>query len=309
MAQDKKITKIQELTYEMKVEDVMTRNVITISPKTMIDELREILRDKRISGAPVVEDNRLVGLVSIEDFIRFLAEGSRELFVEEKMTRKVETLYADEPLVHAVNKFSEYGFGRFPVLKRGSKKVVGILTKSDIIKGLLKKLEIDYHSEEIHRYRASHIFEDIIADESMLTFQYNVAGKDFSRAGECSGALKKTLLRLGIHPQIVRRVVIATYEAEINIVVFTNGGKIIALVTPEEIKIKAIDSGPGIPDVNKALQPGFSTASDEIREMGFGAGMGLNNIQKCADKFALVSTVKKGTELEAIIHTNGRRNN
>jgi CBS domain-containing protein/anti-sigma regulatory factor (Ser/Thr protein kinase) len=309
MVRKREITKIQELTYEMKVENVMTKDVVTVSPKSEMDELREILRDKNISGAPVVEGNRLVGLVSIEDFIGYLANRNEGLLVEEIMTRNVEILYADEPLVHAVNKFSTHKFGRFPVIERKGKKLVGILTKSDIIKGLLKKLEIDYHTEEIHRYRASHIFEDIIADECMLTFQYNVLGQDFGQAGECASSLKKTLLRLGINPQVVRRVVIATYEAEINIVVFTRGGKIIASVTPKEMRIKAIDFGPGIADIKQALQPGFSTASDKIREMGFGAGMGLNNIQKCSDKFNIVSTVEKGTEIEAIMHIKGRRDN
>jgi len=180
----------------------------------------------------------------------------------------------------------------------------GVITKGDIVRGLLKQLEIDYHEEEIHRYRASHIFEDIIADATTLIFQYKVSGQNFDRAGETSSGLKKTLNRLGIPPIIVRRIAIAVYEAEMNIVVFTSGGEITAQVTPKMIKIEAVDKGPGIADVQKALEPGFSTAPDWVRALGFGAGMGLPNIQKCADEMKLESTIGLGTRLEIMVHLN-----
>jgi anti-sigma regulatory factor (Ser/Thr protein kinase) len=167
---------------------------------------------------------------------------------------------------------------------------------------LLHKLEIDYHEEEIHRYRASHIFEDIIGDKVALTFQSHVAGKDFNLAGKASSGLKKTLDRLGIHPRIVRRAAIASYEAEMNIVIYTDGGTITASVLPDKITIDVKDFGPGIPDIEKALTPGFSTASDWVRELGFGAGMGLVNIKKCADKISLTSEVGKGTHLRIILN-------
>lgn len=308
MAQDKEITRVQELTYELRVKDVMTTDVVTLGPKDTMSELREILRSRRISGTPVVEGDQLVGIVSIEDLIKCLAYGEMNASIEEKMTRKVETLYADERLVRAVSKFDRYGFGRFPVIERDQGKLVGIITKGDIIEGLLKKLEIDYHREEVHRYRATHIFEDIVADNTVLQLQYNVVGQDFSRAGESASALRKTLSLLGFHPHIVRRVAIAAYEAEMNIVIYTNGGKISAWVQPEEIKIEARDTGPGIPDIEQAMQPGFSTAAEWVRELGFGAGMGLPNIKKCADKMDLTSQVGKGTTLEATIYlTGGKR--
>ncbi len=308
MVQDKEITRVQELTYELKVEDVMTKDIVTVSPKVTMNELRGILRIKRISGTPVGEGNQLVGIVSIEDLIKCLADGEMDASIEEKMSKEVATLYTDESLIHAVSKFSQYGFGRLPVIERAQGKLVGILTKGDIIKGLLKKLEIEYHEEEIYRYRASHIFEDIIADKTSLHFQYNIVGQDFNRAGEAASGLKKTLSRLGFHPQIVRRVTIAAYEAEMNIVVFTNGGQISAEVQPELIKIKASDTGPGITDIERAMQPGFSTASEWVQELGFGAGMGLSNIKKCADKMILTSQVGKGTELKATIYIKKRGN-
>ena len=303
---NKEITKVQELIYELKVEQAMTKDVIKVHPKNRMGELREILRVNRISGTPVVDEDKLVGIVSIEDFIKCLADGEMDAFIEDKMTKKVETLYADEPLIHAVNKFNRHGFGRFPVIERDNGKLVGIITKSDIIKTLLKEIEINYQEEEIHRYRASHIFKDIIADKTTLIFEYNIAGQDFKHAGESASGLKKSLARLGINPQILRRVAIATYEAEMNIVIFTSGGRIIAYVKPDEIRVEAIDTGPGIPDVEQAMQPGFSTASTIVQEWGFGAGMGLPNIKKCADKMNINSVVGKGTKLEVIIYTGGK---
>lgn len=301
MAKDKKITKIQELTYELRVGDVMTKKVVTVGPKEVIYALREILGRNRISGTPVVDRGKLVGLVSIEDFINCLAQGETNALIEEKMTKEVESLYADEPLVHAVGKFDQYGFGRFPVIERGSSRLVGIITKGDIVKGLLRKLEIDYQEEEIHKYRASHIFEDIIADNTTLIFEYRVEGKNLDRAGESASGLRRTLDRLGIRPDVVRRVAIAAYEAEMNIVIFTEGGQLTASVQPHRIRIDVTDEGPGIPDIEQAMQPGFSTAPDWIRELGFGAGMGLSNIKNCADKMRLNSKVGKGTHLEVVV--------
>ena len=303
VAQNSEITRVQELTYELKVEDVMTKDIVTVGLKDTMNQLREVLRVRRISGTPVVEDNQLVGIVSIEDLIKCLANGEMDATIEEKMTKKVATLYDDEPLVRVVSKFDRDDFGRFPVIERDQGRLVGILTKGDIIRGLLRRLEAEYHEEELHRYRASHIFEDIVADKTRLQFQYNIVGQDFNRAGESASNLKKTLLRLGLHPQTVRRAAIVAYEAEMNIVIFTNGGQISARVQPEFIQIKASDTGPGIPDIERAMQPGFSTALEWVRELGFGAGMGLPNIKKCADEMDLTSQVGKGTELKVTIFT------
>jgi CBS domain-containing protein/anti-sigma regulatory factor (Ser/Thr protein kinase) len=297
----KQVTKIQELAYELKVQDAMTRKGIVISPDATMAEFRELLRANRISGTPVVQDGKMVGVVSIEDLIKTLAAGELNTKVREKMIPDPVTLVADEPLVHAVSKFNQLRFGRFPVVNDQG-ELVGIITEGDIMRAVLRRLEVDYREEEIHRYRASHIFEDILADEVGLVFGYRVAAQDFGRAGEASSGLKKTLGRLGIHPSVIRRVAVATYEAEINIVVYTEGGEVVAEVRRDRIKIEALDKGPGIPDIEQAMQPGFSTASNWVREMGFGAGMGLPNIKSCSDEMYLESTVGVGTHLTLIIH-------
>jgi len=300
-AREKEVTKLQELAYELKVAQAMTTDVITVSPDTTMAEFREVLRVNRISGTPVVEGGRMIGVISIEDLIRALASGELEARVGEKMTRNPETLYADEPLIHAVSKFERLGYGRFPVIDRAG-NLVGILVQGDIVRALLHQLEIEYHEEEIHRYRASHIFEDILADQVTLLFRYHIEGGNFTKAGDASSRLKRTLTRLGIDPRIVRRVAIASYEAEMNIVIYADEGEITAEVRPEQIRIVAADKGPGIPDIEKAMEPGFSTAPEWVRELGFGAGMGLPNIENCADEMNLESTVGVGTRLEILIY-------
>ncbi len=301
MSGKSQLSPTQELVYEMKVDEVMTRHVVTVSPEMLMGELREILRSNRISGAPVVLNGELVGMVSLEDFIKWLADGSPEARVDERMTHDVMTISSDESLVQAVSRLDRHGYGRLPVIHRNGGKLVGVITKGDIVAGLLRKLEVGYHEEEIHRYRASHIFEDIIADQTTLVFQYHVVGKDFKKAGSGATDLKKSLGRLEIHPQICRRAAIIAYEAEMNIVIYTDGGELIAKIESGSITIEAKDEGPGIADMQRAFTPGYSTASEWVRELGFGAGMGLCNIKKCADEIDVESVVGKGTRLEAKI--------
>ena len=301
MAPNNKISKIQELVYEIRVGEVMKKDVFTVSPRTHMSVLRLILQDKRFSGAPVIDKGKLVGIISVEDFIKWLADREQDCPIGEKMTRCVRTLYDDEPLTHAINKFERHGFGRLVVIDRQNKKLRGIITKGDVVEGLLKKLEVDYDDEETRCLRIRHFFEDILADKATLLFQYDVIGHDFKRAGECASRLKATLKRLGLHPQTTRRVAIATYEAEMNLIIYTDGGHIRVRVEPHEILVRVEDSGPGIPDVEKAMQLGYSTAPEWVRELGFGAGMGLDNIRKCASKMGLKSKVGKGTQLRICV--------
>ncbi len=129
----------------------------------------------------------------------------------------------------------------------------------------------------------------------VLKEQFTVTGRDFGRAGTVSTTIKSKLKQIGFSPDVIRRVAIATYEAEINVVVYADRATVTFEVTPAEITVTLEDQGRGIADIEQAMQEGFSTATDEIREMGFGAGMGLPNIKKNSDDLKVTSEVGVGT--------------
>lgn len=210
MSEIPQLSRIQELVYEIKTQEVMTRDVATVAPETSMSELREILRSRRIAGTPVLSGDKIVGIISIEDLINWLSSGPPEAIVGERMTHDVMVGYEDEPLVHVVSRLDRRGYGRLPVVERESGKLVGVITKGDIAEGLMRKLEVGYQEEEIRSFRASHIFDDIIADAAMLLLRYKVAGKDFRAAGSGATRMKKTLSRLGIEPRALRRIAIVT---------------------------------------------------------------------------------------------------
>ena len=275
----------------------MTRDVVTISPQASMRDLKVLLRDRRISGVPVVDNGKLIGIISIENLIQALEKNQIDSAVSEHMTRQVHTLRPEDPLVKAVNFFAQYGYGRYPVVDSNG-QLVGIITKGDILRATLHQMEVRWEAEEIHRYRASHIFEDIESEETSLVLRYNIKAQDFVRGGEASSKIKRALERLGAPPPVIRRVAVAVYEGETNIIIHSVGGYIHAEIRPDKVTIYIVDYGPGIPDVEQAMQPGFSTAPDWIRELGFGAGMGLINIKNCADTMKLTSKMGEGTRLE-----------
>ncbi len=300
------ISKGEELVYELKVGEIMSRGLITVRPETPMREVKEILRDRRISGVPVMADGELAGIASIEDLIVAMEAGRLDAPVSECMTARLHTVREEETVVRALGIFAKTGVGRLPVLDAQG-QLAGIITPDDITRGVLKALQAAYHEEEERRYRASHIFEDILSDRTSVILRYDVPVRDFAAAGRASSQLKHTLQRLGIDPRIVRRVAIASYEAEMNLVIHTlQGGSLEAEVSPESVALLAADNGPGIPDVEQAQRPGYSTAPDWIREMGFGAGMGLSNIRTCADEMHLDSAPRRGTRLTAIVYLKPR---
>lgn len=130
-----------------------------------------------------------------------------------------------------------------------------------------------------------------------ITFHFNVDGDDFTSAGHASVQVKKSLRQLGLSPEIIRRVSIAMYEGEINMVIHAGGGTAHITVSESDIEIVLKDSGPGIKNIDEAMQEGFSTAPDNIRSLGFGAGMGLPNMKRYTDYMHIESEVGRGTTI------------
>lgn len=135
-----------------------------------------------------------------------------------------------------------------------------------------------------------------------MHFEFDIEAGDFSKLGQVSSQLKKIMKQLlGAH-KVVKRVVVALYEAEVNVVAHAHSGKVLIDIDTDKLIIQVIDEGPGIPDIQLAMQEGYSTASEEVREMGFGAGMGLSNIKNNSDEFEINSTVGKGTSLKIVTY-------
>ena len=134
-----------------------------------------------------------------------------------------------------------------------------------------------------------------------IHYQYEVDGNDFSRAGEASSKLKQKLKEMNLPPDIIRRCSIAMYEGEINMVIHANGGVIDVDISPERILMVLKDVGPGIPDIEQAMQEGFSTANEEVNMLGFGAGMGLPNMKRSSDEIHIDTELNVGTTVTMVI--------
>ena len=137
-----------------------------------------------------------------------------------------------------------------------------------------------------------------MSDEHELSQKFKIKGGDFGKAGRTSTSIKEILKEIGIDPSIVIRASIAVYEAEMNVVMYAKRGMVTLHITPAELHLKLEDEGQGIADIDQAMKEGFSTATHEMREMGFGAGMGLPNIKRNADQFEITSIPGKGTTLD-----------
>ena len=304
------ITRIEELSYDLKVSEVMSSKLKVVRPAMQMLEVLELFRMGHISGAPVAATDegdagapeKLIGVISMEDIVRALRQNDLLSPASKYMTPRPITARASDPVVEALKTFGARNVGRLPVVDEAG-RLVGILTKGDITDGVLQALQKDYQTEEVRRYRASHLFEDIISDRTSLILRYRIQARDFTHGGNASSNIKRALLRLGADAQTARRCGIAVYEAEVNLIIHTiEGGTIQLEIEPHSISIEVVDTGPGIPDVDLAREPGYSTATDEVRELGFGAGMGLANIQRCVDEMHLESTVGVGTQLTMRIH-------
>lgn len=280
------------------VRDTMVKGVISVKPDTTMREVKEIMRLKSIAGMPVVDEQRkLVGVISIADVFQAMDDDCLDALVKDRMTRNVHTVKPDDLISVALALFRRFKFGRLPVVN-DDYQVVGIITTNDIVKRLACFLKLDEITGETVKMP--------LEDSEREAMEFNIEGGDFDNAGYAASNLKRNLQGLGIAPQIIRKAAIAAYEAEMNIVIHANEGVLRASITPEKLRIHVKDTGPGINDVNQAMELGFSTAPDHVREMGFGAGMGLPNIRKSSDKFEIKSVPGQGTELNIEIDLKGR---
>ncbi len=301
------IGKIQELIYELKIESVMRRDMVIIAPEATVRDAKELLLKYHITGLPVIDGTTLIGFMTIANVMACLERQGYENIVKEHMTHPpFPSVYADDSVVHALSKLSQQDERRVLVFDH-DENFVGIITSGDITTGLLKAINLGFRQEEISQYRARHIFQDIESDETSLVLRYTVKGGDFTHGGEASSKIKKAMQRMGANPQDVRKIAIAIYEAEMNLIIHTiRGGQIVAEITPKDVTMTVTDDGPGIPDIGKAMEAGFSTSSMTIKSLGFGAGMGLPNIKRCMSRMKLESVVGegagKGTTLTMVLH-------
>jgi CBS domain-containing protein/anti-sigma regulatory factor (Ser/Thr protein kinase) len=288
---------VLELIYQLKIKDVMNSSVITAKKTDTMQHIKALMRENYITGLPIVEDRMLLGIVSIEDIIMALDEGAIDLPAEEKMTKNVIVLEEDMPLSFAISYLNKYRYGRFPVLNK-KKEMVGILTSKDVIRTLLVEMNREVlRLEKMHQKHAR--APDLFSEMDFTTVRF-----DFELAGRASTEIKKALKNRNIDPKIIRRIAIASYELEINQVVHSLGGTISCSIQPDKVVVTAADVGPGIEDIGKVLQEGWSTADEWIRSLGFGAGMGLPNTKRVSDEFYIESTPGAGTTVRSVVFIN-----
>lgn len=300
---------------DKRVKEFMNQEIVAISYKRKVKEAKEIMRLKNLTGIPVIDENKkLVGIISVLDIIKVLEHEGKEgldMPLEDVMTYPVETLLPEDDIVKAFYKFKKYGFGRLPVIDT-SNRVIGIITPMELAEGFARYLGIQENTENITKISDADRQDDNViklenstdneeGDKALLNMRFNIIGGDFNRAGEASGQIKAKLKQLGIDSETIRRAAIASYEAEMNIVIHAYEGALMVTVAEKYIKIIAKDKGPGIPNIELAMQEGYSTASDKIRELGFGAGMGLPNMKRCSDEFEIQSEVGVGTSVKMVI--------
>lgn len=297
---------VQKLAGGLTAADVMTHNVVTLFEEQKVKQAKELMRLRKFSGIPVVNsEQKLQGIISIDDIINWLEGRNAEAVISEHMTRDVVCVRPNEPIIEIMKKFKRFHYGRFPVVN-GEQTLVGIITPGDVLVKLLQLFEDNMSlqpEERVTRKVKGFDLEFKLDETNKMELRFEVEGGDLGKAGEASSRLKQTLAELGLYtPTFMRKVAIVSYEAEVNIVIHAYRGRMTATITPEFCRIVFEDEGPGIADIERALQPGWSTASEHVRELGFGAGMGLCNMKRWADELMIESTPGVGTTVTAIIY-------
>ncbi|AEE15765.1 CBS domain-containing protein [Treponema brennaborense] len=304
---------VLDLLFKLKVKDVMSAPVLTAGAGDSLRSIQLRMKRKNITGMPIVAGNRLVGIVSMDDIVNAFDGGWIDDRAEAHMTRDIIVLQETMSVSFCVSYFNKYGFGRFPVLN-AEHELTGIVTASDVISALL--VSMNSEMERLENEAAS-LAPDAEArtgsaaagtagnaddKNAVRVVEFKTEPFNFETAGMASTEIKKLLKTMGTDPSLARRIGIASYELEINQVVHSCGGVMRYFIAPEKLVIEAQDTGPGIPDVAKALTEGFSTADDRIRALGFGAGMGLPNTKRVSDDFDITSAPGSGTTVHAVFY-------
>lgn len=290
---------VLDLIYRMKVKDVMTRDLITARRDNTLRDIKHLMKERGITGIPVTdpEHKRILGLVSVDDIIQALDGGYIDDDAEAHMSRNLIVLEEDMPLQFAITYLEKFRYGRFPVLNK-ERELVGIITSRDIIVALL--VEVNKEVEKLEKK-----FENPVPSPGEdVHLEFAVRKFDFENAGKASTEIKKVLKKKELNPRVIRRIAVASYELEMNQVVHAEGGTISFVMQGDRVEILARDTGPGIEDVEKALEEGFSTANEWVRSLGFGAGMGLPNVRRVSDEFSINSKIGEGTTVRAVIFTS-----
>ena len=287
--------RVQELIYGLRISEVMTNRVFAVSRNCTMHDVRSIMKENAISGVPVVDNKRVVGIVTMNDLMNALEQNGLDDCVTQWMVGDVQTLAEDMPLSFAISAFNKFSFRQFPVVNKEN-ELVGIITFRNINLALIRELSRQLREMEYQQENPAD------AETLSLVKVFQLSRYDFENGGKASSEIKRYLKERRISPKIIRRVAVASYELEINLVAHSIGGMLGFDINEDRVKISSHDRGPGIEDVDKAMTEGFSTANEWIRSQGFGAGMGLPNVKRVSDEFAIKSSVGMGTMVQAVIY-------
>jgi len=287
-----------ELIFRLKVRDVMNSKIYTADKDQTMRSLQKLMRKKKITGVPIVDHKkRVIGIISMDDIVQALDKGYINESAENYMTRKIKVIEDDMPLSIAIADFQKFKYGRFPVINK-KRELVGIITPGDIISKLL--VEINHEISKLE----NRIPENKSKRDAVIEKKYKIKHLDFENAGKVSTEIKKMLKNKGLDPKTLRRAAIAAFELEINIVIHSKGGTISIKLDDNMIQLIAEDKGPGIADTRLALTQGYTTANEQIKALGFGAGMGLPNVKRVSDVFKIKSSVGNSTIVRSTIKFN-----
>ncbi|HUU06290.1 MAG TPA: CBS domain-containing protein, partial [Patescibacteria group bacterium] len=306
MLENNKLARYAAIFEDIKAGEIMSSNVVEISGDKKIAHAKELMKIKKISGMPVVDEKKqLIGIISIEDIIHALEFNKINDPIHKIMSTQVVTIHKDDSLIAVVDKFESYKYGRFPVVD-DDMHVCGIISKEDILHGILEKFNLIYIHDQKRTSTLNTEYSAITGEKLEIEeaeFHYQIDSSDIDAAGTGAAMLKQFLTGKNFHSDIVRRVGVATYEAETNVVIHSHGqGDIYFFQDDDRFIVRVVDNGVGIEDLDRAMKEGYSTATDYIRERGFGAGMGIANMKRFADKLVIISEKNAGTQVEMIFY-------